>query len=227
MGAVPYFLLCSFVVVLAEVEFEPDMPSLRVKVNDKADLSCCYRHKSQVVSLKPSWYKVSFVSNVTNSEMIMKDTDLITQEVEPEGGKICGTLKFKSVKMEDKGLYRCSLNISNINHLSHGTYLEVYKPLEKTINITENSKNKILTAEGILLFLCVILPAATLLCQSKKLNQLERKKMQREEENIYQGLNLDDCCTTYDQIERSQAHGPYQDVCNIKEEEEEIQLEKP
>lgn len=44
---------------------------------------------------------------------------------------------------------------------------------------------------------------------------------------IPQGLNLDDCCSTYDQIERSQAHGPYQDVVNIKEEEEQIQLEKP
>ncbi len=43
----------------------------------------------------------------------------------------------------------------------------------------------------------------------------------------HQGLNLDDCCSAYDQIERSQGHGPYQDVCNIKEEEEEIQLEKP
>jgi len=42
-----------------------------------------------------------------------------------------------------------------------------------------------------------------------------------------QGLNLDDCCTTYDQIERSQAQGPYQDVGNIMEEKEEIQLEKP
>lgn len=42
-----------------------------------------------------------------------------------------------------------------------------------------------------------------------------------------QGLNLDDCCATYDQIERSQAQGPYQDVGNIKEEDEEIQLEKP
>lgn len=42
-----------------------------------------------------------------------------------------------------------------------------------------------------------------------------------------QGLNLDDCCnTTYDQIERSQAHGPYEDVGNIMDEAE-IQLEKP
>lgn len=43
----------------------------------------------------------------------------------------------------------------------------------------------------------------------------------------HQGLNLDDCFTTYDQIERSQTQGPYQDVGTIKEEEEEIQLEKP
>lgn len=45
--------------------------------------------------------------------------------------------------------------------------------------------------------------------------------------HVHQGLNLDDCCTTYDQIERSQSHGPYQDVCSAFKEEEEIQLEKP
>lgn len=33
----------------------------------------------------------------------------------------------------------------------------------KTINLSENTKNKILTAEGILLLLCVLLPSATLL----------------------------------------------------------------
>lgn len=46
---------------------------------------------------------------------------------------------------------------------------------------------------------------------------------------IRQGLNLDECWSTYDQIERPQTHGQYQDVGNLKgeEEEEEIQLEKP
>lgn len=43
---------------------------------------------------------------------------------------------------------------------------------------------------------------------------------------IHQGLNLEDCCTTYDQIERSQTQSQYQDVCNAMEEREEI-LEKP
>lgn len=45
--------------------------------------------------------------------------------------------------------------------------------------------------------------------------------------HTHQGLNLDDCCTTYDQIERSQTTGPYQDLCDSYEEEEDIQLEKP
>ncbi|KAM7383213.1 hypothetical protein PAMP_002884 [Pampus punctatissimus] len=101
------------------------------------------------------------------------------------------------------------------------------EPIEKTINISESTKNSILTIEGILLLLCVLAPSATLLCKSKKLRGLEKKKMKKEEENIYQGLNLDDCCATYDQIERCQVQGPYQDVGNIIEEEEEIQLEKP
>ncbi|GLD72109.1 B-cell antigen receptor complex-associated protein alpha chain [Lates japonicus] len=126
-----------------------------------------------------------------------------------------------------EALSKFSLEGRNFQILSHGTYLQVYKPLEKTLNFSESTKNGILTAEGILLLLCVVLPSATLLCKSKKVHEIEKKKMKKEEENIYQGLNLDDCCTTYDQIERSQALGPYQDVCNIMEEEEEIQLEKP
>lgn len=42
------------------------------------------------------------------------------------------------------------------------------EPLEKTINLYESTKNKILTAEGILLLLCVLLPATTLLCQVRR-----------------------------------------------------------
>lgn len=42
---------------------------------------------------------------------------------------------------------------------------------------------------------------------------------------INQGLTLDDRSSTYDQIERSQNHGPYQDVCNTLHDD--IQLEKP
>lgn len=40
-----------------------------------------------------------------------------------------------------------------------------------------------------------------------------------------QGLNLDDCNSTYHQIQRSLVQGPYQDVIN--NDEDDIQLEKP
>lgn len=44
----------------------------------------------------------------------------------------------------------------------------------------------------------------------------------------HQGLDLDLCAqTTYDQIQRSQAPDPYQDVYNMIQGDEEIQLEKP
>ncbi|KAM9353512.1 B-cell antigen receptor complex-associated protein alpha chain [Symphorus nematophorus] len=199
------------------------MPMLKVKLNDKANLQCCYSSKTN--KLVPVWHKLQNKPNSTWTD-ILEGTDPSRGKLEKMPDITCGTLTFESVQLNNSGFYRCSVG-NNTTRYSHGTYLHVYEPLRKTINISENTKNKILTAEGILLLLCVILPATTLLCQSKKLNELERKKMKREEENIYQGLNLDDCCATYDQIERSQAHGPYQDVCNIVEEEEEIQLEKP
>nr|QPF15774.1 Cd79a protein [Chaunax abei] len=228
MWTVPNFLLCSFVVVRAqhEVNLKADRPYLRVQLSYSAALECCYT--TNVESLELTWVMHVQASNTTLGPKNVKSSDLVTIGNRRESDAVCGTLSFKSVQLNDSGLYQCFLKSNKIYLFSHGTYLQVYRPLEKTINLSENTKNKILTAEGILLLLCVLLPAASLLYQSKRLNQLERKKGMREEENIYQGLNLDDCCSTYDQIERSQAHGPYQDVCNVVEaEEEEICLETP
>ncbi|XP_070768719.1 B-cell antigen receptor complex-associated protein alpha chain [Enoplosus armatus] len=226
MGTVTNLLLCSFVVVFAlgEVSLEVDRPFLRVKLFEAAVLKCCYTTR---VSVDFTWARRVQPSNMTLGPDAVQFPDRATQGNTKVDEIFCGTLTFKSVELNDTGLYQCLLNGSDVHLFTHGTYLQVYKPIEKTINLSESTKNKILTAEGILLLLCVIVPSATLLCQSKRLNELEKKKVKREDENIYQGLNLDDCCATYDQIERSQAHGPYQDVCNIMEEEEEIQLEKP
>eukprot|EP00064_Thunnus_orientalis_P011638 superscaffoldBa00001697_g11669 len=208
------------------VILEADQTWLRVKLSDGATLKCCYKVRKGSNPLKFTWIKhVKGFNNTQNKEVVDISDNVTTNESEDNNSVFCGELLFKSVKLNDTGLYRCRLNDSEI--LTHGTYLQVYEPLKKTINLSESTKNKILTAEGILLLICVLVPCATLLCKSKKLQQLEKKKMSREEENIYQGLNLDDCCTTYDQIERSQQHGPYQDVGNVMEDDEEIQLEKP
>ncbi|XP_031144588.1 B-cell antigen receptor complex-associated protein alpha chain [Sander lucioperca] len=222
MGAVTNILLCSFVVGIAQnkVTLEPDRPFLRIQVSQRAVLECCY---STSASVTFTWIKHS--PNKTQAPQHVEPGSETAQDSKID--KSCGTLTFRRVQLNDSGLYQCWLNGSDFSILSHGTYLQVYKPMEKTINLSESTKNKILTAEGVLLLLCVLVPSVALLFQSKRLNELEKKKAKKEEENIYQGLNLDDCCSTYDQIERSQAHGPYQDVVNIKEEEEQIQLEKP
>ncbi|XP_062256042.1 B-cell antigen receptor complex-associated protein alpha chain [Platichthys flesus] len=218
-------VLCSFAVGVTPsgVTFEADMPFLKKPLSEKADLKCCYTAGKS--SPKFVWVK-SFlnVNDKTIGPFAVNRSGHVTREG-TKPGIHCDTLSMTSVQLIDSGLYQCQLNGSKL--YSHGTYLHVYKPMEKTLNLSESTKNTILMFEGVLLFLCVLLPSAALFSKSKKLHELQKKKAQREEENIYQGLNLDECCDQYDQIERSQDRGPYQDVGNIMEEEEEIQLEKP
>ncbi|XP_060906231.1 B-cell antigen receptor complex-associated protein alpha chain [Labrus mixtus] len=223
MGTVTNVLLCSFVVVIAqaEVTLKADRPFLWVQHEQTAVLECCYTNKGKSESFK--WVRRFHEGNKTKGPFNVTLTDLVTRDVDPKTS--CGVLNFLTVQLNDSGMYQCWLEDSR--RLTHGTYLHVYKPLEKTIDLNESTKNKILMAEGVLLLFCVLLPAATLIFQSKRHNKLEMKKVKTEEDNIYEGLNLDDCCAAYDQIERSQTQGQYQDVCNVVEEEEEIQLEKP
>nr|ALG38203.1 CD79a [Epinephelus coioides] len=217
MGTLTNFLLFSFVVGTAQsmVTFGPDNPYMRVEVHHRAVLTCCFNSTGDG---KHTWIKRTSedVKNVNDSDRVIINKG--------SGSNRCGSITFVRVQLKDSGLYQCALGKAVY---SHGTYLQVFKYMEKTINIEESTKNKILMAEGVLLLLCVLVPPCILLFKSKRLNQMEKKKAKKEEENIYQGLNLDECWSTYDQIERSQAHGPYQDVGNIKEEEEQIQLEKP
>ncbi|KAL6109806.1 cd79a [Pungitius sinensis] len=225
MGTIVNLLLYSVVVAGAPAEtlFEADRPFVRAQVHHAAELECCYSTDDH--SLTPSWNKVP-----ADEHQVALGKELDGHEAQwstAPSGRSCGTLTFKAVRLNDTGFYLCCLRGSGHALFSHGTYLQVYKPMEKTINLSESTKNRILTVEGVLLLICVLVPSATLLRQSRRLNELEKKKAMKEEENIYQGLNLDECWSAYDQIERSQAHGPYQDVGNVRVEEEEIQLEKP
>lgn len=225
MGIAVIIVLFSLAgITQGEVILKADRPYLRVSRFDTANLKCCYEGGSQ----PHVWIRRFKFANFANNTPWMETVPFskrVTKGSVAEDGGLCGTLKITSVQLNDSGLYQCHLNVSNL--FTHGTYLHVYKPLDKTIDLSESTKNTILTAEGILLLICVLFPSAILLFKSKTLHTLEKKKMKKEEENIYQGLNLDDCCTTYDQIERSQAQGPYQDVANIMEQGDEVQFEKP
>ncbi|XP_068426590.1 B-cell antigen receptor complex-associated protein alpha chain [Clinocottus analis] len=228
MGTITNILLCSFVVGIAQtkVTLEPDRPFDRVQIYHTAELKCCYSIDGiDDNSVNSSWIKKA--ANITLRNYELGFPQHAAQGKITVTGKLCSTLTLEPVQLNYSGFYQCLLEGRDVNLLSHGTYLHVYKPMDKTINLSESTKNKILTAEGVLLILCVIVPSVTLLFKSNELRKLDKKKAKKEEENIYQGLNLDDCWSTYDQIERSQAHGQYQDVGNFKEEEEQIQLEKP
>ncbi|XP_061771038.1 B-cell antigen receptor complex-associated protein alpha chain isoform X2 [Nerophis ophidion] len=209
------FIFCSL--AAGKVSIEADRPWLRVRLLRTAVLECCFRTNQD--SIRTAWIKEDSASGP--NPVVVSDT--VTAGHKIYRGLTCGTLKLTQARLSDGGLYRCLLNTSDV--MTHGTYLQVYEPLKKIINLSEKTKNNILMAEGLLLFLCVFLPSVALLFKSNQLSALQRTKARREEENIYQGLNLEECCAIYDQIDHSEtAVGPYQDVFNNVEE---IQLENP
>ncbi|XP_026856965.2 B-cell antigen receptor complex-associated protein alpha chain [Electrophorus electricus] len=219
------FLLVASTEASEEVILQPDQPSLQVSVSDTADLTCCYKYS---VKLTVAWnlcvmisHNHSYVIRVNTSERV--EITEITSKMDVH----CMSLKLKNIMVTDTGLYLCAINqtagTKDTFLYTPGTYLQVFKPMSKTLNISEQAKNSIITAEGVLLLLCVLLPGTLLLCKSKGLDELEKRK--GKEENIYEGLNLDDCNSTYHQIQRSQVQGPYQDVVTTVGED--IQLEKP
>ncbi|KAJ8354731.1 hypothetical protein SKAU_G00222980 [Synaphobranchus kaupii] len=214
---------------LALVTLYKDRPLLRAMALNTAELECCYEVKG--VTVEPIWVVSVIMTNGTKRYLETTQVAIDDQRVTPERAKApkeglpCYILKVREVDMNDTGLYRCLLNHTSLYSYinTHGTFLQVYKPMPKFLNISEKAKNSIILTEAILLLLCVLVPGIPLLCKTKKQNKQEKKK--GEEENIYEGLNLDDFDSTYHQIQRSQVFGPYQDVGNVLGED--IQLEKP
>uniref|UniRef100_A0A8C8S0W9 CD79a molecule n=1 Tax=Pelusios castaneus TaxID=367368 RepID=A0A8C8S0W9_9SAUR len=93
------------------------------------------------------------------------------------------------------------------------------------LNMRESTKNQIITAEGVLLLLCAVGPGLFLLFRKRWENErlLQAKKSAYEEENLYEGLNLDEC-SMYEDISRG-LQSTYQDVANIRVLD--MQLERP
>lgn len=112
------------VIAQDEVNFKPDIRYLRVQLDDPADLKCCYT--TNVKSLQLTWVIRVQALNATASPKTVNSSDLVTMEHKTKSDPECGTLSFKSVKLNDTGLYQCWLASGNIYLFSHGTYLQVY-----------------------------------------------------------------------------------------------------
>ncbi|KAJ3597870.1 hypothetical protein NHX12_001386 [Muraenolepis orangiensis] len=218
--------------VLSMVSLEDDRPFVRQQVSYTVTLDCCYRSTGICSRIDHTWMVTTVAANGTHivQEVNALEDRLTLETLSPGEGRCCSRLILRGLRFSDSGLYRCRLTSSaegrTLTHgtLTHGTFLQVWKPLDKILNMSENAKNHILTIEGILLLLCVLLPGAKLLRKSKEIHALEKKKATREEENIYEGLRIEDFSSPYDQIQRSREEVTYQDV---HLEEGESHLEKP
>ncbi|XP_040832152.1 B-cell antigen receptor complex-associated protein alpha chain isoform X2 [Ochotona curzoniae] len=98
-------------------------------------------------------------------------------------------------------------------------------PPRPFLDMAEGTKNRIITAEGIILLFCAVVPGTLLLFRKRWQNEKFAVDAQDdyEDENLYEGLNLDDC-SMYEDISRG-LQGTYQDVGSL--DIGDVQLEKP
>ncbi|XP_075695113.1 B-cell antigen receptor complex-associated protein alpha chain isoform X1 [Rhinoderma darwinii] len=168
-------------------------------------------------SVKVSWVLIYRIVNATNNmsflQTIQKNVSHTTQN-----------LTIRNAKKHDSGLYRCSVTVGQETRNSCGTYLRVKEPASFLFfNVAEATKNRLITAEGIILLLCAIIPG-TFLLYKKRLENLNSMSLKEAEgENLYEGLNLEDC-SMYEDISRG-LQATYEDVGTLRASA--IQLEKP
>uniref|UniRef100_A0A7N4PM94 Ig-like domain-containing protein n=1 Tax=Sarcophilus harrisii TaxID=9305 RepID=A0A7N4PM94_SARHA len=76
-----------------------------------------------------------------------------------------GTLVVGGVSKSDGGMYQCRVSIGNrLQQESCGTYLRVRDPIPRPfLDMGEATKNRIITAEGIILLFCAVVPGTFLL----------------------------------------------------------------
>uniref|UniRef100_A0A8C4ZRI3 Immunoglobulin domain-containing protein n=1 Tax=Gadus morhua TaxID=8049 RepID=A0A8C4ZRI3_GADMO len=192
-----------------KVTLDADRPFVRKQVLETVTLECCYG-KSGGDYVAHTWIVSKLIANSTHDLQRVNVTDLrFKDEMPKDPSKVCHKLILMALQTSDAGLYQCFLNNSQhgVKVLSHGTFLQVYKPMGKILNLSENVKNNILTAQGILLLLCVLLPGAKLLFKVTRCI----------------GLRIEDFSSPYDQIQRAPAETNYEDVYS----EGEASLEKP
>ncbi|XP_032532952.1 B-cell antigen receptor complex-associated protein alpha chain-like [Chiroxiphia lanceolata] len=141
-----------------------------------------------------------------------------------EGGG-SSTLTFPKLSHNDSGLFFCRVESGGETAQSCGTFVRVLEPVPAPfLALGESTKNRILTAQGVLLLLCSAGPGLLLLLRKRWANEqlLHPEKTTCEEENLYEGLNLDEC-SMYEDISRG-VQPTYQDVGTLPSDS---QLEKP
>ncbi|XP_078529111.1 B-cell antigen receptor complex-associated protein alpha chain-like [Lissotriton helveticus] len=206
------------------VEWVPT--SLQCLEGESATLKCHYAPEKAGVIV--TWKKLT---QAARNESVVTN---VTTSRNPEDkfyslpGMGSANLTISAVEKADSGLYVCKVSMprGGKSRSSCGTYLRVLKPVPKALlQLEEGTKNTIITAEGVILLICAVVPGTILLFQKRWENerQFQIKKHLDEGENLYEGLNLGEC-SMYEDISRG-LQSTYQDVASVRLPD--IQLEKP
>lgn len=190
---------------------DPGKPSLTVSVGDVARLECPNNGTGPNIT----WWRNLHPLDIIGSHK---------PGFQDRGPK--GELIIRNVNKEHEGVYHCRVTVGAKNRRSCGTYLRVREPIPRPfLDMGEGTKNNILTAEGVILLFCAVVPGTLLLFRKRWQNLKFGVEVQDdyEDENLYEGLNLDDC-SMYEDISRG-LQATYQDVANLHIGD--VQLEKP
>lgn len=194
------------------------VPSMTVKVGDEARIPCIDRDKETESSNQP-------ITNIT-WWLTLHSNHSWPPRYLGEGKGPKGELIIPQANKTHGGMYFCRVHQQGKMKDSCGTYLRVREPLPKPfLDMGEGTKNNIITAEGIILLFCAVVPGTLLLFRKRWQNMKFGVDVQDdyEDENLYEGLNLDDC-SMYEDISRG-LQGTYQDVGSLQVGD--VQLEKP
>ncbi|XP_035316008.1 B-cell antigen receptor complex-associated protein alpha chain isoform X1 [Cricetulus griseus] len=200
-GVLPLFLLFLSEACLGPRCQAPEIevpPSLTVNLGDEARLTC----KHDANNPNVTWYYGDFQYNFNNS---------IPAVFLGPGQGPRGELVISNVNKSHRGIYRCHVEENNEAQFSCGTYLRVRKHG--------------FHGSGASSSLLDLHPAAHRLSPKRWQNEKIGVDMpdDYEDENLYEGLNLDDC-SMYEDISRG-LQGTYQDVGSLHIGD--VQLEKP
>ncbi|XP_069597023.1 B-cell antigen receptor complex-associated protein alpha chain isoform X1 [Ranitomeya imitator] len=211
---VMFFILLSVPCWSLEMLWVPT--SISILFGEDAKIPCNYESK-QNENVSVSWvqiYKlVKKINNVPFQETITKNLSSTSR-----------ILNIYNARKNDSGIYLCKVTAGSKMYTSCGTYLRVREPpVYLFFNIAEATKNRLITAEGIILLLCAIIPGTFLLYKKRFENLNSMSLKEAEGENLYEGLNLEDC-SLYEDISRG-LQATYEDVGTFRAAN--IQLEKP
>ncbi|XP_077116088.1 B-cell antigen receptor complex-associated protein alpha chain isoform X7 [Ranitomeya variabilis] len=141
--------------------------SISILFGEDTKIPCNYESK-QNENVSVSWvqiYKlVKKINNVPFQETITKNLSSTSR-----------ILNIYNARKNDSGIYLCKVTAGSKMYTSCGTYLRVREPpVYLFFNIAEATKNRLITAEGIILLLCAIIPGTFLLY--KRCHQAEAHK---------------------------------------------------